>query len=80
MTSDESKFRYDYMLLGRLRMDCDYYLQHPHIKHLWAQTIDGQIAKMRELWNKVDEKPEWLTMEQIDEYETNMKEVESATC
>ena len=74
---EENKFQYDYMLLSRLQTDCAYYLRHPHIKHLWATTIDDQIAEMRKLWNKVDEKPKWLSMEQIDEYETKMKEIEA---
>lgn len=66
----------DYMLLDRLRSDNDYFLGNGgrSEKHLWAGSVDDQIAKMRELWNGLDEKPEWLTEEQIDDYEHRMKE------
>ena len=66
----------DYMLLDRLRSDNDYFLGNGgrSEKHLWAGNVDDQIAKMRELWNGLDEKPEWLTEEQIDDYERRMKE------
>ena len=73
--SDDKK--YNYMLLSRLKSDCDYFLGHGlrNEKHLWAGSVDRQIAKMRELYNSFadDEKPEWLTAEQIDEYERKMK-------
>lgn len=73
--SDDKK--YNYMLLSRLKSDCDYFLGHGlrNEKHLWAGSVDRQIAKMRELYNSLadDEKPEWLTIDQIDEYERKMK-------
>ena len=73
--SDDKK--YNYMLLSRLKSDCDYFLGHGlrNERHLWAGSVDRQIAKMRELYNSFadDEKPEWLTAEQIDEYERKMK-------
>lgn len=73
--SDDKKFRYS--MLGRLKSDCDYFLGNGNRneRHLWAHSIDEQIAKMKELHNSFadDEKPEWLTMDQIDEYERKMK-------
>ena len=73
--SDDKK--YNYMLLSRLKSDCDYFLGHGlrNEKYLWAGSVDRQIAKMRELYNSFadDEKPEWLTIDQIDEYERKMK-------
>ena len=73
--SDDKKFRYS--MLGRLKSDCDYFLGNGNRneRHLWAHTVDEQIAKMKELHNSFadDEKPEWLTMDQIDEYERKMK-------
>ena len=40
----------DYMLLSRLKADCDYFLGSGGRaeKHLWAGTVREQIAKMRE--------------------------------
>lgn len=70
--------KFNYMLLSRLVMDCDYFLGYGngHVPHLWANSVEGQIAKMRELygWFADDKKPEWLTPEQIDAYEKKMLE------
>ena len=66
--------RFEYMLLDRLRQDCDYYLAYAkgNPKSLWAGSEQKQIDKMRELYNSVPEKPLWLTREQIDEYAAKM--------
>ena len=63
-----------YQLLSRLKADCDYFLGAGGRaeKHLWAGSVDAQIAKMRELYNALPEKPEWLTSEDIDRYESQM--------
>ena len=65
---------FNYMLLDRLRTDCEYFLGNGngYEKHLWAGNVKDQIAKMRELYNKVEEKPEWISMEDIDNYEKQM--------
>ena len=64
---------YEYMLLGRLKSDCEYFTKtSPHLKHLWAGNIKDQIAKMKELWQILKIKPEWITMNQIEEYEQKM--------
>lgn len=63
-------------MLGRLRSDCDYYLGHGNrnVKHLWAGNEKEQIEKMKELYNSFphDKKPEWLTYQQILDYEKLM--------
>lgn len=68
--------RFNYMLLSRLQQDCKYYLGNGnrYSKHLWAGNEKEQIEKMKELYNsfKDDKKPEWLTYEQILEYEKLM--------
>ena len=68
--------RFEYSLLGRLESDCKYFLGNGngYEGHLWAGSIDKQIAKMRELYNQLEEKPEWITMEDINNYEKQMKE------
>ncbi len=60
----------EYRLLGRLKADCDYFLGAGGRaeKHLWAGNVQEQIAKMRELYALLPEKPEWLTPEDIDRY------------
>ena len=64
----------DYRLLSRLKADCDYYLGAGGraAKHLWAGSAEAQIAKMRELYDALSEKPEWLTEQDIDRYESQM--------
>ena len=63
-----------YRRLSILKSDCDYFLGagERHQKHLSEGGIEAQIAKMRELYNAVPEKPEWLTAEDIDRYEARM--------
>lgn len=64
----------DYVLLDRLRADCDYFLDAGgrSEKHLWAGNVHAQIKKMRELYDALLEKPEWLTAEAIDRYAAQM--------
>lgn len=67
-------FSNEYRLLDRLRGDCEYYLgagQRAE-KHLWAGSVEKQIAKMRELYSQLTEKPEWLTEHDINLYEQQM--------
>ena len=67
--------RFNYMMLDRLKSDCEYYLVNGgrNAKHsLCAHDEQAQIDKMRELDDSLKIKPEWLTMEQIDEYAARM--------
>ena len=72
--ADSPEFKYQ--LLDRLKSDCEYFLKagNRNEKHLWAGNVDDQIAKMKELWNSLEEKPEWLSMEDIENYEKEMKQ------
>ena len=65
----------EYRLLGHLKADCDYFLGAGGRaeKHLWAGNVREQIAKMRELYAALPEKPEWLTSEDIDRYAQRME-------
>jgi len=65
--------KFQYMLLNRMQMDCK--------SHITAFTpscmireerIPAFIAEMKELWNVLVVKPEWLSMEEINRYETEM--------
>ena len=64
----------DYALLDRLRADCDYFLGAGgrSEKHLWAGSVYAQIKKMRELYDALPEKPEWLAAKAIDRYAAQM--------
>lgn len=90
-TSAEVKQSYLYQLLGRLQSDCDYVLnaydgtyanstkskeeRYLAQKFLWANNAKDQIAKMRELYDKLEIKPDWITPEDIDEYERRFKDI-----
>lgn len=67
---------FKYMLLDRMKQDCNYYLGNGNRlkKFLWANDESEHIKNMKALWNSFseDKKPEWLTMEEIEEYEKKM--------
>ena len=66
--------QFNYMLLGRLQADCEYYSGNGlrNKKHLWAKDEQEQVNKMRELYNSLNTKPEWISMTDIDNYEIAM--------
>ena len=72
-TKDE-KFRY--MMLSRLKQDCDYYLGNGNkaVKYLWAGSEADQIQEMKDRYSTFsdDKKPEWLTWDDILRYESLM--------
>lgn len=70
----DKSFRYK--LLDRLRSDCEYYLGagHRKAKFLWTGDVRSHIKLMRDLYHSFDvtEKPEWITLDDILEYENRM--------
>lgn len=67
-----------YMLLGRLQLDCDYFLGagRGNPKSLWAGSVKEQLEKMKSIYEKLPEKPEWLSWKQIEKYKKLMNEKE----
>lgn len=74
LTDLNEKPEFGYMLLGRLENDVKYYLgfgkQHP--KHLWGTTTEKHIAYMKLIYDNLSQKPEWLSLEQIEKYAEEM--------
>ncbi len=79
---------YPYGMLGRLQSDCDYILgalkdenEDKKLpldiinKFLWFHDIDKQIEFMKGIYNRLDEKPEWITLEDIEDYRNKLKEI-----
>ena len=68
-------YKHEYRLLSRMKRDCEYFLGAGGRaeKHLWAGNVREQIAKMRELYDALPEKPEWLTQEDIERYAQRME-------
>ena len=71
----ESDKKFPYMLLDRMRADCEYFLGYGNrnARHLWAnEGAETHIKYMKYIWEFLPEKPEWLTMEDIENYEKRM--------
>jgi len=68
---------FDYQMLGRLKSDCEYALYAAKnsgklfLDHLYYKSVKDHIAEMKKLYNSFSdsEKPEWLTLGQINDYE-----------
>jgi len=73
-TKNRNKF--NYMMLDRLQSDCKYYLGNGNRnkKNLYYGDEKKHIDEMKKLYNNFpdNEKPEWLTYEQILDYEKAM--------
>lgn len=68
--------RKDYMMLERLRQDCDFFLG-PGCgceNNLYYKTVEEHCNQMEKLWKSFGryEKPNWLTLEQIKSYRVQM--------
>lgn len=70
--SDKEK----YMFLDRMKQDCKYFLGNGNrnTKYLFGNSVKEHIESMKELYNSLKEKPEWLSMEDIEEFENKMTE------
>lgn len=62
----------DYRMLGRLKQDCEYFLGYGagNEDALYYKNVAAHCDAMEKLWNSFSEadKPEWLSMEDINEY------------
>ncbi len=69
---------FSYQLLGRLQADCKYFLGNGnrYEGHLWGGTVKNHLSYMRKLYTSFpkDLRPEWLTEEQLNQYEKEMSE------
>lgn len=64
------------MMLSRLQSDCEYYLGFGNRsdRHLYHTTPHEHIEEMKKLYDSFSEsqKPEWITLEDIKNYEAQM--------
>jgi hypothetical protein len=72
--SNENDDTFNYQMLSRLQSDCDYFLGYGngYINNLHFKNIEEHISEMKKLWNNFDEKPEWLSYDEIENYENKM--------
>lgn len=65
-----------YQLLARMKEDCKYYLGlgNRNVNHIWSKDEKEQIQNMKILFNSftAEEKPVWISMQEIEEYEKQM--------
>lgn len=66
--------KFEYMLLGRLRDDCEFWLGYGDRldKYLWAGSPQRQIEKMLEIYDGLEDKPEWISRADILDYAERM--------
>ena len=74
IASYDNKFKY--MLLSRMQSDCNYYLGYGNrcVDFLWATSVEEHIKYMKIIHDSFSEseKPQWLTIEEIEKYELEM--------
>jgi hypothetical protein len=71
----ENPQRHTYMMLSMYKSRVEFFLDwgKGNVKELKEESIDAHIEEMKSMWNSLVEKPEWLTMKQIDNYHERMK-------
>ena len=69
-----SEDTFHYMFLSRLKSDCEYFLGYGNGSEnvLPSKNIEKHISLMKETWEKLPVKPEWLSYEEIEDYERRM--------
>jgi len=65
----ENRQQLQYMMLDRLRSNCDYYTGYGHTAKITPTEVASIIGEMKAFWSELEEKPDWLTWEQILAYE-----------
>lgn len=76
LTNYSGTSKYKYMFLDRMRSDCEYFLGYGNRNenNLWSGSVKEHIDDMKTLYFSFYEKdrPQWLTLEQIEDYEKRM--------
>ena len=73
--------RYEYMMLSRLQSDCEYFTNYGKcmLNRKTESDIYSLIEEMRDIYNSLEDKPEWLSLEDINKYEAEMLEIKKET-
>lgn len=76
INENENNEKFKYMMLDRMKSDCIYFLSFGNRSQssLWSGNAMDHIEDMKALYNSFpdDKKPEWLTLDQIKEFENLM--------
>ena len=58
-----------YMMLGRLQMNCQGFIDTNGISKTWCYgSAEADIMEMVKIYNSLEEKPQWLSMKDIEYY------------
>ena len=58
-----------YMMLSRLQYDCEAFIDTNGISKHWCYgSAEADIREMVKIYNNLEEKPQWLSMNDIEEY------------
>lgn len=83
IATHEPADKFKYMLLDRLRTDCEYFLGNGnrYAPHLWAGAVGTHIECMLLLYDSFpdEDRPEWITREQIEDYGRRMNTQKGGT-
>jgi len=62
------------LLLGRMKSDCDYYLGcgQRDASVLWVKDVKGHLLTMRQFYESLENKPDFLSEVVLKEYERKM--------
>jgi len=73
-SSDFNDGSFQYQLLDRCIQDCKYFLGNGqrNEKYLFGKTVYNHIKIMKELYFTLPEKPEWTSIEEIENLEKAM--------
>jgi len=71
----EEDSTFDYQLLGRLQADVEYYIT-TGAEHWWASSPQEQAEKMKELYARLPESPQWMSKADLDNYVTILMNID----
>ena len=73
INKDES-FRYQ--MLDRMRSDMAYFIDNKGSENqLWSHDAKSQLIYMKALWYSLPERPHWLSMEQINDFQSRAEQM-----
>ena len=78
MSSTEVNFEHEYMMLGRLKMDLEYYFGNGcrSPRNLYYDSIEEHLEETEKLLNSFPAalKPEWFTEQDLQKYQELVKQ------
>jgi hypothetical protein len=69
------KDKFNYMMLSRLKSDCEYFLGYGdgNKKRLCGDSVEEHIEEMKKIYRELPEAPEWLSLQELENYNNKMQ-------